>query len=221
MASKLIHNFILISASFDDALQHANRLRRLLPPTYNPARERELPIPPVEITTPSEQSANHDESVQNYVVEVYEHGAFEEPEDYAVEDNEQDAFEEPEDNGHDADEQTQEQLDDGHNDVKPMFDTVELQQDDASAFGELSFGAVDEDDPLQSISSLSINAAQPAEEENEMNATANTFKYDEEVQYSYQTIADFIPIQMNDGYEIKAHDILSDNRPFKKNVGII
>lgn len=41
---------------------------------------------------------------------------------------------------------------------------------------------------------------------------------DDDIEFTYDSLDDFRPMIEKDGYEIKAHDILSDNIPFKTNV---
>lgn len=191
----------------------------------------------------SEQSASHEYSV------------------YSDEDNGHDIYEQPEDSalyadGHDA-------SDDERIDVKPVFETIQLDQDDISAFAALSFSRVGEPDPLENIGSsytsneTHANRDSPEDvseqtgalqssgisttetgpnPENQVRANATidsnsiepnatvakiTYKYDVDVEYSYNSVADFAPIQLDDGYLIKPHDILSDNRPFKPNVSLL
>lgn len=84
-------------------------------------------------------------------------------------------------------------------DVKPIFQQIQVDEADEEEFNHL-FDC--ERDPL--------------EQEDSAHESVETI--DDEVEMAYISLADFKPIMNSDGYEIKAKDLLSNNIPFKRNV---
>lgn len=171
---------------FDDALAHAERLRKFLPAIYNPARLTEQPIPSINAMTREEESENSEDETQNReLIELAHH----EEENY---------------NQNTGD---QEQINETGDCKIEQFDEVVLDEDDLNAVDNLfdgdEEGSEQFNDPLDQ---QSING------NNEDDTSSSS------IECTFESLNDFRPIVMKDGYFIKSHDILSNNIPFKTNV---
>lgn len=179
MAAKYQQNVIL--DRFDDAIAHAERLRRLMPAVYNPSRVNELPIPPVMNVEPEDNGhTNNDQGDTDEINELNESAETEE--------------------NHELSEQniTLEALK-----VEP-FQQVAMESADLNAV-EYFFAEGNEE--------LNETLEEPPNSDPSEGDTS-----DDDIEFTYESLDDFRPMIEKDGYEIKAHDILSDNIPFKTNV---
>lgn len=208
--------FARVIVSFDDAMNHAERLRSHLPAIYNEARIFEQPIP--SISTAGEMIHDEQESVDGI-------NNFEEEVSYL------------------NDELTNESNDTTVDVKAPIFDEIQLPTQDALAFdaifsgeasfaeNEMTYDSMNQNDPLENSSAEAAQIDMPFEENrctessNEVdrepisqNITGReiTITVDDELEYTFTSSADFLP-NIENVYQVKQHDILCDNLPFKQN----
>lgn len=171
----------MILDRFDDAIAHAERMRRHMPAVYNPSRVNELPIPPVMNVEPEDDG--HMNNDQDDIDEI---------------DGLNESAEIGED--HEISEQniTLEALK-----VEP-FQQIAMESADMNAVEYLfAEGNEELNDPLEEPPNSDLSEGDTS---------------DDDIEFTYESLDDFRPMIEKDGYEIKAHDILSDNIPFKTNV---
>lgn len=63
---------LVFLGNFDDAIAHVDRLRRFLPPLYNPSRVHELPIPPVNVTNIESEENEESDDERSVINEIHE-----------------------------------------------------------------------------------------------------------------------------------------------------
>lgn len=165
--------------TFNDALNHVERMRSNLPAIYNPARIRERPIPRVII---GENELEPED--ENSAYETAEESIFD-GNSYAIEQTEHNETFEEED----------------EIDVKPpILEEIQLTSEDAAVFD--SMFSCESNDPLQS----SCN-----DENNDSDSSSD-------VEYIFTSYEEWPKPIIENEFQIKAHDMLSNNRPFKQNV---
>lgn len=189
-------------ASFYEAQHHANRKRNRAPAIYNEARLNESPIP-----------------VVNHAIEEYAENssdASNEEEELAIE------VDEAPFDVHEMPSSTQ---NDTEIDVKPVFESVVLDDADASALNDLfaveNFeNSIESNETIDSSLVATNNGLESTHNENVASSTtrSTTHKVDDDFEYTYSSDSDFQPISVKAGYQIKANDSLSNNWPFKENV---
>lgn len=198
--------------SFDDALQHVVRLRSQMPATYNPIRVHEQPIP--RIGPVAMLDDEHHQNVENSADETGELADIDYNESIHMLN---DTFEgEEEANG----------------DVKPpVFEEIRVTTDDANAFDSMfnHETAQSDDEVVDDSEQNSIDATNDGElagqngrlesrdEPIESDSNIQRFIYSDDVVCFFTSKEDFRPIPEYE-FQIKAHDLLCNNRPFKQNV---
>lgn len=222
--------------TFDDAFAHAERLRCLFPAVYNPARVGEVPIPPVYLINAVENEAQivqHNEEIENDVASI---GDTTVASDEAIENAENHGG--PEiliasanaTNTEEIDVQVTQNSAQAENE---QADEAPEQNDVSVTVKIKSFGdVVMPPDDLNAINSLfargndSTCVEQPVDlpdnsvEELPDIANHTDDSSDDQIECFFESLNDFRPIVLMDGYTIKANDVLSNNIPFKINVSL-
>lgn len=191
-------------ASFDEALEHAERLRAQMPKTYNPARECEQPIPSIAPPTLDMYSSNDGSDGNNEVEQE------EVQEETIDEEHQEDARE----STHGVDESDPE-------DVKPRFEDVFVADKDSNAFHAIFSAANNPAEPHVENAESQIQPNDSLFEADEMNLSTGgkkTLVFDDDLECVYDSESDFKPMLIDDGYIIKPNDMLSNNWAFKTNV---
>lgn len=180
-------------ASFYEAADHANRKRNRAPAIYNEARVNETPIPIVNHANEERTENSDDES--NAEQEL----AFQIGEE-TCEEQEMGNFEQV--------------------DIKPVFETVELDNADVSALDDLCSVDSDIESNEDSLLAATNDSLESTLNESAVSSTtgSTTQKVDDDLELTFSSESDFQPISVKAGYQIKANDSLSNNWPFKENV---
>lgn len=238
--SILIH----ITVNFDDALCYIERLRAHLPALYNSLRENELPIPPVDVLNDDEVSSieiveeTFDQNNESEQEEDVKPTIFEQVQ---LETCDVDAFDTLFNNGEDEEEvDTINEVDPLANDKSVIGEQI-ARVDQVDDMHDTSVETIDEVSNTQAMQNNIQHDKQTDESTGNEVAAAigsttndqadqvvsdtNTnsqiiVKLDDDLEYIYTSIQDFRPYVENE-FQIKANDALSNNRPFKKNVRFI
>lgn len=198
--------------TFDDAFRHANRLRPYLPALINPARQFEMPIPPMQnnVHSNNEQQAVNDSNREQILGDEQHSNA---NENNTVDEQHVEDVHDEQPNDPDASEYNG---DNDEMDIKP-FGEIQLQDADIYAFDEIfneqtinsDFGTVDDavacDENGASGSSTSDSVCPIVE------------KLNDSLEITYESNQDFRP-KADDGFIVKANDAFSSNWPFMQNV---
>lgn len=185
---------------FEDGLAHAERLRQILPPVYNSARLNEQPVPSInaminireEVEDNCEDLARHSETIETNDNE----------EGNGLESMQNDALNE------NIGEKVQIERTSETDDVKiEQFQEVVMEPEDLNAIDNL-FSDADED----------IEQSNSTLDEQSVNGEEDTSS--SSIECIFESLDDFRPMVLENGYFIKPHDILSNNIPFKTNVSL-
>lgn len=228
-------------ASFDLALDHANRLRSQMPATYNEARVHEMPIPSTRYT-PSVLSAEntYDDTREEELFSNENETQYEEK--FAIvelEANDIDAFDEifsMENDSRVSDVDTEQNEDVVGETASSSEPHGSSKNDDNEGMASTTTGPVnhtthkfdDDENDVDETASLAEPHGLLEKNDNESLASTTTgyvnrttYKFDDDdddLEYTYTSESDFRPYTVNDGYSIKSNDMLSNNWPFKENV---
>lgn len=105
-------------------------------------------------------------------------------------------------------------------DIKPVFETVELDNADVSALDDLCSVDSDIESNEDSLLAATNDSLESTLNESAVSSTtgSTTQKVDDDLELTFSSESDFQPISVKAGYQIKANDSLSNNWPFKENV---
>lgn len=238
----MIYTFL---ASFDLALDHANRLRPQMPALYNAARVNEMPIPSVcyipsvrcaentdDETHEEELSSNENEAQCDVKQESFEQVQLDAADISALNDIfsvDNDSI--VDDFDIEPNENIENEILSGAEPNNPLENNgnMELASD---AIGSTNVTDSDIHQQNENLENESVSHAEQNDSlENNGNmelasqatgsTNATTQKFgdeDEDLEFTYTSEADFLPHQVKDGYIIKLNDELTDYWPFKLNV---
>lgn len=181
-------------------------MRLKLPAVYNPARVLEKPIPRAVMGDNGREACDENASEES-VGSIQQNYTFEEEEE------------------------------EGQIDVKPpVLEEIQLAPEDDAAFDSVFTCEVTQavtempNDPLQ-INSTTTNFVDNDEQNGNIsgaqamrvcaidNGENNDSDSSGDVEYTFTSYEDWPKPMNQNGFQIKAHDMLSNNRPFKQNVG--
>lgn len=185
---------------FEDGVAHAERLRRILPAVYNVARINEQPIPS---TNAISQEENEDDVVQNNEPIEIVHNKEKNRSELAPNDTSNESIEEQ----------------------VPTECTLEPENDTSDLKIEQFEEVVMDPDDLYAVDNLFANDDNEIEQ---FNSTLDDQSFDNNeedtssssVECTFESLNDFRPKVLENGYFIKSDDILSNNIPFKTNVSL-
>lgn len=185
---------------FEDGLNHAERLRRILPPLYNSARLKEQPIPSINaMINIQEEEEENGEDLSCHSEPIETNGNEDENGLELVQNNA---------SNEDIDEQVQIEHASETDDVKiEHFQQVVMEPEDLNAVDNLFA------DNGQDIEQLNSTLDGPSVSENSEEDTSSS-----SIECIFESLDDFRPKVLENGYFIKPNDILSNNIPFKTNV---
>lgn len=235
--------FARISVSFDDALAHVERMRPLLPAMYNEAREFEEPIPTFVWRDAQNQADELDLNLQNNeaIEEIdvkpiaFENILVDEFDAAALnilfngEPLEDDNIVEAEQNSERSDTSVKQRPENDplENDTATNEESVQQIKkisSDLAANIQIERGNVQVKTPIENV--LPESSAQNTGKQAEQSVSSTTSQarnmtkcYDKkyDVEITFQSMDDFRP-KVDSEYEMKPNDILSNNRPFMRNV---
>lgn len=186
---------------FENGLAHAEHLRRILPALYNPARLNEQPIPSVNAIT-NIQEEDEDNLARNIEPLEFDHNKGKNHAELAQNDTSNDSIDGRVPIGHTVEPEN------GASDLKiEHFEEVVMDPDDLIAVDNLF---ADDDDDIEQFNSTLDE--QSLDDNNEEDTSSSS------IECIFESLNDFRPKVLENGYFIKSDDILSNNIPFKTNV---
>lgn len=209
--------------TFDDAFYHAYRLRPYLPALFNPARQFELPIPPmqnnfqsnnqlqvVDETAHQQTVANEQQNESN--TSQNNAGNFRLNDELQVNDepvNEQIVNDEQQNNTNASESDvTSEEID-----IKP-FSEIQLENSDICAFDAI-FNEQTIDNDVNTYNDALASDENVTSGSSDVCSTTETLN--DSLEITYESKHDFRP-KTDDGFIVKANDAFSSNWPFMQNV---